>query len=385
MSVLSIHAYNVLFGDALLVSIPDCHPQNGEETMRHILIDVGNVLHGPGSADDVFIPIVKDIRSRLAGRPIDLYVMTHEHLDHVQGLFYAANQGLELEVDYTWLSASSEPDYYECHPESKRKRLMLAQAYSALESRLKVDPMVNTPWMASLMLNNNPRQTNPCVDYLRKLGRKANWYVHREIDLCVGIHHPFREAKLKILAPEEDTAIYYGPIRPFPGSTTSGKIVEPQPPPLVSPKGVDPNAFRKLLNSWFSGISGNVLAIDRATNNTSVVFSVEWRGWRLLFSGDAEQKSWQIMASSGLLEPVHFLKVGHHGSLNATPPDPILEQILPNINPNDKKRTALISTLAGTYNGVPHGPTIERLKTRCDQVLKTDFVKPGDSVKITFS
>lgn len=37
----------------------------------------------------MFRPIVEDIRAELGGASIDLYIMTHEHLDHVQGLLYA--------------------------------------------------------------------------------------------------------------------------------------------------------------------------------------------------------------------------------------------------------------------------------------------------------
>jgi beta-lactamase superfamily II metal-dependent hydrolase len=382
MSALTVTAYNVLFGDALLVEVPDRDPGTGAETLRTILIDVGNVLGTRGGADDVFEPVVRDIQKRLAGRPLDLYVMTHEHLDHVQGLPYAAGLGLELDVDTTWLTASSEPGYYDRHPEARRKKLALDAAYLALERRLAADPAAETPWMAALMLNNNPRKTADCVDYLRTLGKKANRYVHRETVLRRGVHHPFSEAKFKILAPEEDTAAYYGRVRTVPAP--AGPDAAPVPPP-EPPEGVDPEAFRRLYEGWSAGMSDAVMAIDRAANNSSIVFTLEWRDWRLFFSGDAELKSWGLMAAGGLLEPVHFLKVGHHGSHNATPPDPILERILPLENPDGRERTALISTCENTYGGVPHGPTKARLELRCDRVLSTEAVAAGEAVTISFA
>jgi hypothetical protein len=91
-----------------------------------------------------------------------------------------------------------------------------------------------------------------------------------------------------------------------------------------------------------------------------------------------------MLASNNLLGPVHFLKVGHHGSHNATPPDPILEQILPAQNQEGKKRIALVSTCDGTYSGVPHHATLARLAFRCDEVLNTETVAPGDSIQIAF-
>ena len=274
--------------------------------------------------------MVQDIRRQLNGRPVDLYVMTHEHLDHVQGLPYAAGKGLELDVDYTWLTASSEPDYYSRFPEARRKKLMLEQSYFAIERHLMANPNAETAWLSALMLNNHPYQTKSCVDYLRKLAGKQTQYVYRETKLLGGVHHPFNEAKLEILAPEQDCASYYGQIRPLtlPGAVGEGGSQEPPTAP-APPEGVDPRAFQRLLESWNAGISSSALAIDRAANNTSVVFLLEWRGWRLLFAGDAEQKSWQMMAREARLKPVHFLKVGHHGSHNATPPDSILEDSAP--------------------------------------------------------
>ena len=71
-------------------------------------------------------------------------------------------------------------------------------------------------------------------------------------------------------------------------------------------------------------------------NNLSVVLLIEWKKRRLLFVGDAEWEgefkegkhngSWNVMwekhRKTHLKEPVDFLKIGHHGSINATPPPP---------------------------------------------------------------
>ena len=69
-------------------------------------------------------------------------------------------------------------------------------------------------------------------------------------------------------------------------------------------------------------------------NNLSVVLLIEWKKRRLLFVGDAEWEgefkdgkhngSWNVMwekhRKTHLKAPVDFLKIGHHGSINATPP-----------------------------------------------------------------
>jgi len=68
MDKLRVRAYNVRFGDAILVSVPD-KTSAGVKKMRHILIDVGNALGGKneGGLDTVFEPVVKNILEVLDG------------------------------------------------------------------------------------------------------------------------------------------------------------------------------------------------------------------------------------------------------------------------------------------------------------------------------
>jgi beta-lactamase superfamily II metal-dependent hydrolase len=148
---------------------------------------------------------------------------------------------------------------------------------------------------------------------------------------------------------------------------------------------VDPNGFRKLILFLEHGIGDNILAIDQAANNTSLVFALEWRGWRLLFLGDAELKSWLTMSRHRQLKPVHFVKVSHHASQNGTPPDQILERILPLEPRDDRPRSALISTWPDTYSGVPDELTIRRLQSRVDGVYSTSSKPAGGYVEIAFA
>jgi beta-lactamase superfamily II metal-dependent hydrolase len=123
-------------------------------------------------------------------------------------------------------------------------------------------------------------------------------------------------------------------------------------------------AFLNLVQARRRGIADNLLAIDQAANNTSIVFALEWRGWRLLFPGDAEVRSWKTMEREGVLKPVHFLKVAHHGSHNGTPTDDVFDTILPPVSPDGRDRLAAISTWTDTYSGIPHPATNARIKSR---------------------
>jgi hypothetical protein len=63
--------------------------------------------------------------------------------------------------------------------------------------------------------------------------------------------------------------------------------------------------------------------LDTAMNNTSVILLFEIGGTKLLFPGDAQIENWSYALQQpqfqDLLKDVLVYKVGHHGSLNATP------------------------------------------------------------------
>jgi beta-lactamase superfamily II metal-dependent hydrolase len=375
MTTLTVVAYNVLFGDAILICIPD---RNGRKTvMRHVLIDVGNVLGDPNDKANVFRSILDDILRRLDGRPIDLYVMTHEHMDHVQGLLCAHHDGQKLPaIDHAWLTASSSASYHEKFPQADKQRSLHLAAYERVRRIALQRGILGLVPVRAFLDNNNPRRTGDCVAFLRNIARDKTSYVHRGFKPVAGENHPFCEATFSIWAPEHDTSSYYGRMRPVMPTNRGRK--------LVAPAGVDQKAFDALVEFSRSGLGDEMLAIDRAANNTSVVFSIEWRGWRLLFSGDAELRSWKTMERRKQLRPVHFVKVGHHASHNGTPDEAVLEQILP-IRPSDSRhRVALVSTCENTYNGVPDHDTLARLERRVDKLFLTTDTPVGSAVEITF-
>lgn len=397
MDKLRVRAYNVRFGDAFLVSVPD-KKKNGDPQTRHILIDMGNALGGKndGGIDTVFEPVINDVLKVLDGEPLDLYVMTHEHMDHVQGLLFSSKkrkQDLdkvlkdELKVKFAWLTASAAPDYYDNFPDAKKHKMQFDKAFDEISRYFEASGTLaaatkENAWFRALMHNNNPRATADCVDYVRELADET-FYVHRETDLKD--KHPFLEAKLSIWAPEENTAIYYGRFKPM-ALNVRGDGAAAGPPSLVAPippPGVDAGAFYDLVHAREHGYVDNMLAIDKAKNNTSLVFCLEWRGWKLLFAGDAEVRSWKEMNKRNLLEPVHLLKISHHGSHNGTPAEELVDKIMPIAPPDTRKRWALVSTCQETYGGVPHGDTIELLATRC-QVESTEPLENGEFLDIEF-
>ncbi len=395
MSDLVVRCYNVGFGDAVLVSIPELSPQGHRETVRHVLFDVGNLLAGTANTDEVFTTVVADIAERTDGE-VDLYVMTHEHLDHVQGLLSASDAGVPLTARYAWLTGSSAPDYYETHPESKKRRLDLRLA---LEDAVRVLEAEPDPWLEMMVRNNSTLlpdgalglRTSAYVDHLRTLTRPGRtFYVDRTTGLSR--RQPFREATLRILAPEEATSAYYGRAS-FGGSLTAvppeGTAASATAPAgaaasgLVSPPvGVSPGAFFDLVTARRRTTVTRILEIDAANNNTSVVVEIEWRGWRLLFPGDAEIRSWQTMFHEDLLRPAHFVKVAHHGSHNGTYEE-LFDRLMPPVSPDGRPRHAVVSTHDGSWDSVPDPATLATYASRCE-LHDTREVERGTAVEVRF-
>ncbi|MFZ1411568.1 MAG: hypothetical protein WAS07_08925 [Micropruina sp.] len=387
MSELIVRAYNVSFGDAILVSIPEGRP--GRETVRHLLIDVGNVL---ANADKVLVDAVREI-SEITGGEVDLYLMTHEHLDHVQGLLAAERAGVPLKARYAWFTGSADPTYYDTHLEARKQK---RSALTALDDAHRIAQAEDDEWLAMMVRNNSPSlpvgahglTTGDYIDHLRQIApANRTFYVDRTTGLRR--KHPFREARLTVLAPEEDTADYYR--RATGLAFTVAEEAEPgqakrkrtgEAPRPIPPPGVDPGAFFDLVNSRRRSLRQSILAIDKAANDTSLVLLLEWRGWRLLFLGDAEERSWGMMHSHGLLAPVHLVKVSHHGSHNGTE-DSLLDQVMPPTSHDGRERHALVSTHDGDWDSVPDTDTLGAFSSRCT-LHDTRTAEPGKPVEIRF-
>jgi hypothetical protein len=108
-----------------------------------------------------------------------------------------------------------------------------------------------------------------------------------------------------------------------------------------------------------------VRALDDAMNNTSVILLFEVLGKKLLFPGDAQIENWSYAladpATRALLADVDVYKVGHHGSLNATPKTLWGLFAKRGAAGADRLRTFL-STRAGKHGSSKRGTEVPRKK-----------------------
>lgn len=118
-----------------------------------------------------------------------------------------------------------------------------------------------------------------------------------------------------------------------------------------------------------------VRILDDAMNNTSLILLFEIGKKKFLFPGDAQIENWtyalkaapQAKANRALLAATDFYKVGHHGSLNATPKS--LWELFAKKGPESKSNRlqTAVSTMAGKHGStsrqteVPRRPLVEAL------------------------
>jgi hypothetical protein len=146
--------------------------------------------------------------------------------------------------------------------------------------------------------------------------------------------------------------------------------------------------LERLRQAYGEELLGIVTELDDVLNNTSVILLFEAAGQKLLFPGDAQLENWTYALKQypKLLEGVSVYKVGHHGSLNATPKT--LWRMMTEGDtalPTAQFRT-LMSTLRDVHGGkkgapteVPRGPLVDELrqKSKLTTTLdQDDFGKP---------
>lgn len=143
------------------------------------------------------------------------------------------------------------------------------------------------------------------------------------------------------------------------------------------------NAARERRVAWRSARERDVIDIDGVrlivlspdsaeiagapdANAASVVVMAEYRGVRILLTGDAERDvESRLSARFGKDLRADVLKVGHHGSSTSTTA-PLLDAVAP--------RLALVSVGAGNRYGHPNTQVLEALHSHGVHVLRTDDV-----------
>ncbi|QSX74005.1 hypothetical protein HIV01_012335 [Lysobacter arenosi] len=386
---IEIRAYVVGFGDCILLRLPD------KKQTRHVLVDFGRAPNDAVSLER-FPAIARDIAATCNGH-LDLVVVTHEHLDHMEGFYREREIFDKMDIDRIWMGLPSHPDYYADYPKAKLQKRLHETVSSFADSATKKG-LVLHPAFRSLLINNLSNKDR--IDYLRGLGKQPPLYLARGKGAGTAKWSP--SIRVRVLAPEKDTSVYYGSSgrtrafmdtlarqpnaakarRPSDGFAWDfANVARGDDGSLPGCSASDFHRLRRAIRE--EGVAA-ARFLDKAQNNTSLCLLIEAVSKRLLLPGDAELESWEkIRQHSGKdLKPVDFMKVSHHGSHNGTPLD-LLDTLLPVKRAGQAK--ILVSTkrnIYGTKNPVPDTALLTELRRRCSELVTTDGA-PGTHVDLT--
>ena len=359
-----IRMYRQGLGDCFLISLR----RSGSAAEYKILIDCGVILGTPGAAD-MMTKVVNDIVATTGGK-LDLLLATHEHWDHLSGFIQAADSFKSLTVGEVWLAWTEDPsDTLAAQLRGERKQALAALQIAANTLRMSgaraVAAAADGDVISDMLGFFGAAGSGTTKDALDKIKGMASVRYCRPNDAPIALGDP--NARIYVLGPPHDAKLIRRtlPAKNSPeayGLALNGAGVLPADvnDALVSESddlpfstiysipnaiargmdffrryywgpGEDAPSWRSIDSEWLDSASDLALALDSATNNTSLVIAIELAGGDvLLFVADAQVGNWESwhdltwqvdgrkVTGPDLLGRTIFYKVGHHGSHNAT-------------------------------------------------------------------
>jgi hypothetical protein len=419
----TIRMYNVGFGDCFLLTF------NYARAARHMLVDYGSTsapkrVPGTGKNTDYMKRVAEDIQAVCQGK-LDVLVATHRHRDHISGFSTDAGTGNIIAslnprcVIQPWTedpraktnALTATASVYTSGKADSNK--MTAHFLGSLEDMHSVaksivrlatrETLAGSQTLNQLrFLGEDNIKNDSAVSNLMQMGKRGKaYYVNAGMKLnvlpgvkCTVLGPPTLRQSDAIRRQRARDPDSFWQFRTFWGAQSlamSRPLIVGRPHPSNSRVRSLPPSVR-----WFVSQSrqihaaqllGLVRDLDSVMNNTSVILLLEVAGHKLLLPGDAQIENWAYALSepkwTRLLQGVNLYKVGHHGSLNATPKP--LWALFRNKGVRGKKGRldTLCSTKAGKHGSVTSGTEVPR-RTLVEELKKASTFVSSEGSKDPF-
>lgn len=362
----TVRMYRQGLGDCFLVTLPT---KDGKPF--YIMIDCGVILGTPDAAGKMQ-KVAADIAKTTNGH-IDLLVATHEHWDHLSGFLQAQDQLKGITFDNVWVAWTEDPaDELARELSEKHKKLRIALVAAATRLRLSGESDGVIDGMLEFFGAAGQGTTRDALKIVKGFHDKPRF--------CLPADAPVKfdgvDARFYVLGPPHDLKLIkrFNPSKADPETFDLMKLyLDRHAPQIVdadlnapfdpiaqipmdaarqvsffqthywgesarpadTDKGVEDEetdqSWRRIDGAWLDFSSALALALDAATNNTSLVLAIELADDRvLLFAADAQVGNWlswqdlswtvdgKTVTGPELLRRTVLYKTGHHGSHNAT-------------------------------------------------------------------
>lgn len=394
-----IRMYHVGFGDCFLIILPD---------KRTILIDAG--FHGQGKGEfsgNALPERIRDDLIEIRDEPrIDVVIATHRHQDHIYS-FNSENWG-EIEIGEVWLpwvEDRSNPDAKKLWKKQQSFAMNLAAAAPMLslsaEERENVEFLL---WNAGVEIGvsefavggwSNAGALDTLHEGFARRDRTKPRFLPESLSFPETFETPvLPNVKVHVLGPPRDADLieHLDPAsdgetyKAFALAASAGllpsqdaacapfgpawQVPDTEVNEILPLDGSDIERLKDLVQKTDALFAAT--KVDGMINSTSLVLVLEIGKARLLFPGDAEWGTWKRIlddeAARTLLKSCTFLKVGHHGSHNATAKT-LVEKVLPSGIP------ALMPTQEGPgkyRSNIPLKDLLDALKLRGITCIRSD-------------
>jgi hypothetical protein len=383
-----IRAYQVGFGDCLLVTFYYGSGSAGME--RHVLIDFGSTAR-PKSGAHTPLEIANHIAAETSGK-LHAVVATHRHRDHISG--FGGKSGKVI----AGLNPSVVLQPWTEHPDADPKakaapkglkgirafRAALNDMHALAAQAVKAADQYPKTSLLGRQLGFLGEANLKNLAAIKTLQALSGKHVYGSFGSSSGLEAVLPGVKVDVLGP------------PTLEQTTSIQTQRSKDPDefwhLQALATTRATAARALFSStwrarggvppearWFvkraDKLSGEqmleiVRILDDALNNTSLILLFQTGSKKLLFPGDAQIENWSYALKEAKgnaairkkLATVDLYKVGHHGSLNATPKSLWKLFTRKGAASKNNRLTTVLSTMAGKHGSSDRQTEVPRSK-----------------------
>lgn len=387
-----VRSYQVGFGDCFLLSFI-----YSSTDRRHVLIDFGTTaLPRNGRPSEHMPNVAKAIQAVVGdGNRLTAVVATHRHADHISGFATDARSGKSGEIIRAlrprlvlqpWTEdPNAQPNATTAKTIVGGARGFLARLMNmnVLAERVQQLAASKPAWMSAAarrelaFLGEDNLANKSAVHNLIAMGKAGTAKFLRYGD-DTGLEAWLPGVKVRVLGPPDLTQspairkqrskdqdqFWHFVKGVVPGLPTADEDIAPEE--RGEPVPEEARWFRdRLLSVTSQGLLEIVRQLDDQMNNTSLILLFEVGKKKLLFPGDAQFENWSYAMTEApdkktvaeRIADVDFYKVGHHGSLNATPRQWVWEAFR---KKKGKTLQTMISTMPGKHGNVARKTEVPR-------------------------